>query len=184
MELNIRSPIKGQFKTSVQNLRIKNRLFASTVRLYRTLQIKKGELDMAPTINELNIMLASLQKILRIQDWDVEVYLKNNREMDSICKLDYITSGYCERYRELKQAKIYLNFEDEEYEKDWYFVFMHEIYHIVIDDFDYTVENAVDFITEKIRKDVKENVRIQKERLVCNLAKGFINVCSYTELPS
>lgn len=128
-----------------------------------------------PTKEQIEAIINELQKILRIQDWDIKLHMKNDEEMDSVCKRNFIPAGFCIRFREYKLARVYLNYEADQYKEDWYSVLIHEVYHIVFDDFDCFCDNLTDFMREELRDELQSDYELQKERLINQLARGFVN---------
>jgi hypothetical protein len=134
-----------------------------------------------PTKEQIEAIIKELQHILRIADWDIILHMKNDEEMDSVCKRDFIPAGYCTRYREYRLARIYLNYEADQYKDDWYSMLIHEVYHVVLDDFQYSCENLFDYIPEPAKKNLESDFDIQKEKAVCQLTKGFVNAYPVTK---
>ena len=130
---------------------------------------------MNPTKEEIEMIVKKFQKIARIEDWDIEVELKNDAEMNLACGIEFIPAGFCTRYREHKKAILLLNYESEQWKEDWYYVFLHEIHHIVFDDLDYAYETLFDYMPEKIADKKRGEIKVRKERFICELAKEFKN---------
>lgn len=128
-----------------------------------------------PTKEKIEAIIKELQKILRIQDWDIKLEIVNNREMDSIAKEDYIPGGSCSRNRYYKEATVYLN---KEYtSNDWYYVLIHELYHIVLEDIDNFWDNEVRHcIVDDERKRMDDGYSFYIERLNCDLTRQFVSL--------
>jgi ssRNA-specific RNase YbeY (16S rRNA maturation enzyme) len=130
-----------------------------------------------PTKEQIEKIVTELQKIMRIQDWDVSIEIVNDREMDSIAKSDYIPRGYCHRNRHYKTAKISLNKDDEDFEKDWYYVLIHELYHVVFEDSDHFWDNEVKHAIEENRfLELEKKRDFYVERLNCDLTRQFLTL--------
>jgi hypothetical protein len=80
-----------------------------------------------PTKEQIEAIIKELQKIMRIQDWDIEVELISGLEMAKKSDGELDTDGLC--YRNLKRnyAMISIN---KEICDDWYYVLVHEMIHI------------------------------------------------------
>jgi len=135
-----------------------------------------------PDIEKLKEIIKKLQEIMRLQDWDIEIRLMNNREMDSICKMDYIPGGYCSRNRYYKSANIYLNCEDKNIiNGDWYNALVHEMFHIIIDSLDEFMDNTLFPIIEENKKDLmQDKYDFEKEKVDCMFARLFVNAYPVT----
>lgn len=134
---------------------------------------------MLPSQMRLEQIKNDLQKIMRIQDWDITIEIVNKREIDSIAKCDYIPGGYCHRNRHFKTADIYLN--KEHTDDDWYYVLVHELYHVVLEDMDNFWDNEVKrYVKEEEfgRLDNKHSFFI--ERLNCDLTRQFFSLYPVT----
>lgn len=137
-----------------------------------------------PNKEQIEAIIKELQSICRIQDWDIKLHMKNDEEMDSICKRDFIPAGYCTRYREHRLARIYLNHEAWEYKEDWYAVLVHEIHHVIFDEFQYCCENLFDYIPEGAKSNLESDFDVQKERIVCQITRIFCKTYPATNFKS
>jgi len=127
-----------------------------------------------PTKEQIEQILTELQGVMRIQDWDVSIEIVNDREMDSIAKCEYIPGGYCYRNRHYKTAAISLNKDYEDYEKDWYSILIHELYHVVLEDMDNFWDNEVfRLLPEDKQGSIGEKHTFYIERLNCDLTRQF-----------
>ena len=128
-----------------------------------------------PPKEQIEAIIKELQKIMRIQDWDISIEIVNKREMDGTAKIDYIPAGFCHKNRYFKTAKISLNKDDDE--KDWYYVLIHELYHVVFEDSDNFWDNEVKHAIEEERfKELDNKNDFYKERLNCDLTRQFMNL--------
>jgi len=135
-----------------------------------------------PDIEKLKEIIKELQKIMRIQDWDIDIHLINDKEMDATCKMDYIPSGYCSRNRYYKSANIYLNCEDKNnIDGDWYNTLIHEMFHIIMDSLDKFMDNTLFPIIEENKKDsMQDKYDFEKEKVDCMFARLFVNAYPVT----
>lgn len=137
---------------------------------------------MLPSVQKLKEITEKLQKILRIQDWDIEVLLVSDAEMT----IEYgeNCSGGCQRKRNSKEARILINTENyrlSTQENYWYHTLLHELYHVVTDTLIFAVDDAREYIkNKKVRHEIKETTNIKYEELVNQLAKGFVNAYPVT----
>jgi hypothetical protein len=86
---------------------------------------------MLPTQKILEQIVKELQKIMRLQDWDIETRVISRLEM--LAEQGEVNCcGVSIRDLHQKCAKILLNKDHEEMQasKDWYFTLIHEMYHI------------------------------------------------------
>lgn len=121
-----------------------------------------------PTKEQIEAIIIELQKIMRLQDWDIELKYLSATEMFRETN-DITTIADCTRSRAHHLATIRLNYEADktgEVVGGWYRTLVHEMYHIMIDSFDY----CVGF------EEGNDGVSLAKERLVCDLARTFINI--------
>lgn len=129
---------------------------------------------MLPEKAEIEAKIKELQTIMRIQDWDIELEyctaLEMQKETDNERDL-----GYCRRNRKRMYAQIVINKEHPEAQKDWYGVLIHEMYHIVTDDFQYHVACLLDKMEGEDKETWTNVLDIYYERLVDNLTRGFVN---------
>lgn len=139
-------------------------------------------MDGIPDKGQLVKMVKRFQEIARIQDWDVFVELYSDAEMNKECGMEFIPAGFCTRYREHKKAIVMLNIEAEQWKENWYYVFLHELHHIVFDDMDYEIEGLLDYMPDKVAEKHRADIKVKKERFVCMLAKEFANACSADRL--
>jgi len=128
-----------------------------------------------PTKEQIEQITKELQKIMRIQDWDITPEIVNSREMDGIVKYDYVPGGYCHKNRHFKTADIYLN--KEHTDNDWYYVLVHELYHVVFEDSDNFWDNEVERAIEEDRlSELNKKHDFYVERLICDLTRQFVSL--------
>lgn len=130
---------------------------------------------MIPSKEKLEEIIKELARIMRIQDWGIDFQLINKYEMeDESGSRDNVAD--CMRNRKLKYAQISLNIDSEQLNKDWYEAIVHEMYHIVTDDWHYHATGILDFVKDEITHTNLDNtMNIYYERTMEVLAKGFVN---------
>ncbi len=84
---------------------------------------------MLPSQEKLEGMIKELQKIMRIQDWDITLKLLTAREMNSQYN-DCEAMGYADRNIRLNTATICINKDNLGKENEWYETLIHELFHI------------------------------------------------------
>lgn len=85
-----------------------------------------------PCIEKLKEIVTELQKIMRIQDWDIEIEVVNgvdlhNKGLDGV---DCNTMGYADRNIKLNEATICINKDNLGKENEWYSTLVHELFHV------------------------------------------------------
>jgi hypothetical protein len=132
-----------------------------------------------PTKEQIEAIVVELQRIMRICDWDVKLEIVNSREMDATVKASYIPEGYCQKERYYKRATIFLL---ENMEIDWYFVLIHELYHIVQEDLSNCMDNIVYpmIADEDIRQKVEKQFDFYYEQLDCLTTRIIIGLYPVT----
>ena len=80
-----------------------------------------------PSEERLNEIAQGLAKILRVQDWDINVHVINGYEMDKRYN-DCTFCGMADRNIRLNTADIYLN--SDNCEDEWYESLIHELIHV------------------------------------------------------
>lgn len=107
-------------------------------------------------------------------DWDITFTIINSYDMEKVTS-DCTNRGACTRYRQLKEAEVYIN-KDTENEKDFLSTIIHEILHVTTDNFMKTAFNTLDLIENKKLVDVLDNdMDIEYEQMVNVLSKCIVN---------
>jgi len=132
---------------------------------------------MLPNKEKLEEIVKELQKIMRIQDWDIEIEYIDKYKMKHLFD-SFDTAMLCERYRLRKEATIHVNVDHTALDEMWYESIVHELYHVVIGD----ITDMADDLMDEL--DVNEIVTRQKKQLseiiVVNLAKVFSSIYPVT----
>jgi len=124
-----------------------------------------------PTEKQVQAKIKQWAPMMRIADWNIEFEYLGDEEgifhgNDNV--------AYCTRARMLKYALIRFNRDHRDLRDDWEQVLAHEMYHIVTDDYKYNVGLMRDFTPQKQGQLLDEHINIYYERMVDDLAKGFI----------
>jgi len=133
-----------------------------------------------PQKEKLEEIVKSLAKIMRVQDWDIDLSLITKLEMqeESGSKNDV---ACCMRNRKLKYAMISLNTDHVQIKEDWYQAIIHEMYHIITDDWHYHATGILDFVKdESTNTNLDNTMNVYYERTMEILAKGFVNAYPVT----
>jgi hypothetical protein len=172
---------KGRHYVNVARMEIKiarQKVAGNRVDIHRIVSLEKyRRIRMLPNKENLDKILKQLQVIMRLQDWDIDIEIVNNREMDSIAKQnDYIPGGYNQRNRYYKTTTISINKDWDEVNEEWYMVLVHELHHVQMDEIDLFFD---DFVLSKASEEQKHEMEIgynfEKEKLNCRLTRAFIN---------
>jgi hypothetical protein len=111
-----------------------------------------------------------LQKVMRIVDWDISLELKDKAKM---C-LDYGGGnylGHCTRFRKYKSAIVSLNTELLITEDEIMQTLVHELFHVMTDDYISMVDNLCDADEAS-----GETITGWYERLTNELTRMFIEL--------
>ncbi len=134
---------------------------------------------MLPSKEKLEEIVRELARIMRVQDWDIEIVLANKYQIQEEVGGQENVAG-CYRNLMLHLAKIYLNTDSPEID-EWYSSIVHEMYHIVTQDWHYQSKALLDFISdETTRENHKNSLDIYYEKTIEMLAKGFVNAYPVT----
>lgn len=140
---------------------------------------------MVDTIGRYDIktMTEELQKLLRIQDWDIVVTIADNlyflREMQN-----ENVKGYCMRDRAHRSALITLNGDHpqsvipvgEDYVADgWLSTLIHEFCHVFVDDYSYISEALIDE-DERDYKYFDSQLRLQLESMINRTTRMILSM--------
>ena len=110
------------------------------------------------------------QKILRIQDWEIDLKFLTGLEMQKTMGSENY-NACCDRTSENKFATISLNLESPEINDNPERLLIHEMLHIVFDDYDTFTINAV-----SDNEYAKNVVKFKLEQTIESLAKSFSNL--------
>lgn len=135
---------------------------------------------MLPSKESLDKILKQLQSVMRLQDWDIDIEVINDREMDSVAKQNnYIPGGHCLKNRYYKTATISINKDWDEINEEWYMVLVHELHHVQAEEMDNYFDN---YILPCVKEDKKDEIEtgndFEKEKLNCRLTREFCNAYS------
>jgi hypothetical protein len=116
-----------------------------------------------------------LQKIFRIQDWDIEVNLVNDNEMKGINADNILGCNQINRTR--KCSTISINYEHPEMQEEgqWYSTLVHELFHLIHDDIN-------DWVEENLDEKYHENYEAMMERNINRFTRIFTSVYPFSSL--
>jgi hypothetical protein len=133
---------------------------------------------MIPSKEKIEEIIKELQRIMRIQDWDIEFDFCGDKKIQELTGDFYYAC--CERNIKLCKATIYVN-KDHEGIDDWYPTLIHEMYHIVTNNMYYHAISLLDYISDGVARDKESNMfKNYNENMVELLAKGFVNAYPVT----
>lgn len=134
-----------------------------------------------------------LQKIMRIQDWDIVVECVSALEMLND-GYNANTEGLCTRDRRHGDALIQINtdhkgnkeaLESDMYNDGWFTTLIHELFHVVIGEVADQEDVMLEYITDKTAKDSLEGeCDVKQEHLVNHLTKIILNTLPVEKLLS
>ena len=133
-----------------------------------------GQLANVPSEAIVNEVIREWASMMRIADWQIDFAWATDLEIKDRCNGKAGNVAICSRNRLLKQALIEINPKQYDTEKDWQHVLAHEMYHIVTDDSQYHASCLLDYVPEETYKTFENQLDMYYERLVDDLAKGFV----------
>jgi hypothetical protein len=128
------------------------------------------EVYMIPDKSKIEEIIRELQKIMRIQDWDIELKIYNRMEMNDLCKESYVPAAHVSIYKHYKRAIIQMCTDHDNIE-NWYNSLLHEMTHILTDDFD----QFMDYI-----KCDRKQYDDCYEKMTCDIARALENAYPVT----
>ncbi len=133
---------------------------------------------MLPDKEKLKEITKELQKLLKIQDWDIEVdYCGDKKIQEFSGDFSY---ACCERDMRLHRATVYIN-KDHEGVNEWYSTLMHELFHVVTQNAFYHAKSLLNYIPdETTRSKEKDMFDNYYEQLIEDLARSFSTVYPVT----
>lgn len=126
---------------------------------------------MLPSKEKLEEITKELQKIMRIQDWDIELKLCSAEEMQKETG-NYGNMGEAYRNMRYKYAMIRLNRHDEDTQKEWYSTLIHELKHVQTTEFIYVFRKIFDNL------EMPDNVRKVYDEQITDLYEQWMNICA------
>jgi hypothetical protein len=137
---------------------------------------------MLPSKEKIMGIIHELQKILRIQDWDIDFNYVSEAEARDEYGNDCCGGNL--RFRDRTESKIIINRDNQRIQSEpsyWYHTLVHEMYHIVTDDFIYIVDDILPHVRDEyLRKELKDSENVKYEHMVNKLAQGFVNAYPVT----
>jgi hypothetical protein len=133
---------------------------------------------MIPSKEKIKEIIKSLQRILKIQDWDIDFDFCGDKKIQELAGDFYYAC--CERQMRLHKATIYIN-KDHNGIDEWYSTLVHELYHIVTQNWHYHAKSLLDYIADETTKS-KESEMLANyyEQTIEDLAKGFVSAYPVT----
>ena len=127
---------------------------------------------MIPDKNKIEAIIKELQKIMRIQDWDIDFEIVNQNEMKGL-QHGEILQGTNLITRTLKRCTTYINKNDTE---NWYQTLCHELMHVVTDPILWQESLLYQFLPKAHREALDETFMTAVEQSVDELSKVFISL--------
>lgn len=126
---------------------------------------------MIPSKEKFEEIVKELQKIMRIQDWDIDVKLLTAKQMNEETG-DHENLGEVMRNMRHKYALIRINAQDEDNDKEWYHTLVHELKHIQTTEFIYVFHKIFSNL------EMPDNVRKVYKEQIEDLYEQWMNVCA------
>jgi hypothetical protein len=119
---------------------------------------------MLPKKEVIEQIIKGLQKLMRVQDWDVTLILLNDKEMEKTVGDSGVDGAFLDLHHNC--GNIYIN---TSYEHDWYYTLVHELCHL-----------QARMLTHAFRHLMggkSERITLIYEQYINALTKTFINLC-------
>jgi hypothetical protein len=125
---------------------------------------------------DLELLTKDIQSLFRIEDWDTEVIPCTVQEMEEMGE-DPEYAGLCIKDRPSKFAKILINLEHKcmATDDDWFDVYIHEVAHILTDDFEIAMENLVDLVPKNVKETLEAQNELHYERHNQMVTRALVN---------
>lgn len=130
---------------------------------------------MIPSKEKLTEITKELQKILRVQDWDIDVDVCSQEEFEK--------NGYPDEQahntvvRLLNKSAIYINKDATD---DWYKSLVHELMHLVFDPVEQSGIVATGVTSGRVSKCIDDIYMVNMERTVERVSQIFCSVYPVT----
>ena len=124
-------------------------------------------------LEQIATAISEWKPMMRISDWQIDFSFATRLEIKERTERDDCVA-HCTRNRLIKQALIEIDPDHRDTTDDWRLVLAHEMFHIVTDDFHYHASCLLDFVSEEAYETFENQLDTYYERLVEDLAKGFI----------
>jgi hypothetical protein len=133
---------------------------------------------MLPSREKINEMIRELQPILRISNWEIEFDYCDKYRMKVLTGGENV--GACDNNLQVNYAHIYIN-KDSDQINEWYETLVHELYHLVTNDWRYHARSMLDYVKDEAANNKEENMlTAYYEQATDNLARIFCKVYPVT----
>lgn len=133
---------------------------------------------MIPSKEKIEEIIKELQKIMRLQDWDIEIRYLNG--LDFVNKHDTDAVMIASINETINRAFIDVSYERKDISKDWYHGIVHELFHILLNRYEEWKGPILGFLNESTADAYKERYRIIDESITDKLAGVFETVYPVT----
>jgi hypothetical protein len=134
---------------------------------------------MLPDKLKIEEIIKELQKIMRIQDWDIEIDFLTGKEF-------YDDNGEFSMVNHINRLRNYSNIdidvECQDNKDNWYHNLVHELMHLVTDAFYYSTIKSFNALPSESKKAVENDSNVSNERTVDKLAVIFVSIYPITNL--
>ena len=136
-----------------------------------------GQGDNTDAYHEIEELIIKLQKIMRLQDWDIDLAFLSANEISGHMGSDGY-SAFCETWCDAKRAIIYVNIEREEVNKTIVGDVIHEMCHILSNAYERQVRILCDIAGNKY---ANKTLDVLLEQMVDGFAQSIENALSRKE---
>jgi hypothetical protein len=130
---------------------------------------------MIPSKEKIEEIIKELQKIMRIQDWDISVSVLSREEFIKEHKSDEQAKIKISRY--LNAAHIDINSDTT---SNWYKSLLHELIHLAFDPIEQAGINACNLTSGNVSRCIDDDYTVAMERTVEKMAAIFNSVYPIT----
>jgi hypothetical protein len=126
-----------------------------------------------PTKQQIEAIIKELQRILAIPHWEILFDFCDKYKMKDLTG-DGDNWASCNRNMQRNCAHIHLNVDADK--EEWYDSIVHELYHVVTQDWCYHSRALLDYVTDDTTHTKEENgLNIYYESTIDRLTRGFVN---------
>lgn len=133
---------------------------------------------MLPSKEKIVEIIKELQPILRITNWEIDFDYCDKYRMKDLTGNENV--GACDNNLTVNYAHIYIN-TDSGQTNEWYETLVHELYHLVTNDWRYHARSMLDYVQGETAHNKEENMlTAYYEQATDNLGRIFCKVYPVT----
>jgi hypothetical protein len=139
---------------------------------------------MLPSKEKIEEIIKELQKIMRLQDWDIETEIVDNfymvKKWPEKDMQEYVR-GYHDTDLRHQLSIIRLNKDHPSMAEGWYQTLVHELFHVFLMRFVDTADYALRYLNEDGLKEIAhESFNLEHENTVARLTRIFVSLYPVT----